>query len=170
MIEPPVATANPPMRQDVGMDEDEVRALAAALPGVHVQVADEASGAPELAWGDSFFFYDPDDEEADRRFPFATIVTKDYTDFDTASDLDRPGVFRVNLRVGRERLASVVDAAGTVDHTALDTLLPHPIYATQGWVSVLNPGERTSSVVAELLRAAHTDAVARHERRGERPS
>jgi hypothetical protein len=38
-----------------------------------------ASGAPEVAWGDSFFFYDPDgDAPTDRRMPFATIVTNDY--------------------------------------------------------------------------------------------
>ena len=34
--------------------------------------------------------------------PFATIVTKDYTGFDTASDLNRPGVFRLNVGVGRD--------------------------------------------------------------------
>jgi hypothetical protein len=82
------------------MTEEELIRVLASLPGVVGETANQASGAPEVAWGDSFFFYDPGDNP-DRRFPFATIVTKDYPGFDTASDLDRPGVFRLNLSVGR---------------------------------------------------------------------
>ena len=33
------------------------------------------------------------DLPADHKFPFATIVTKDYGEFDCASNLNRPGVF-----------------------------------------------------------------------------
>ena len=37
------------------------------------------NGAPEIAWGDTFFIYDPERSfEPQHRFPFATIVTKDY--------------------------------------------------------------------------------------------
>lgn len=60
------------------MTEDEIIRFAAGMPGVAVVTASQADGAPEVAWGDSFFFYDPDqDIPVDRRFPFATIVTKD---------------------------------------------------------------------------------------------
>jgi hypothetical protein len=31
------------------------------LEGTLVVVASEENGAPEVAWGDTFFFYDPDD-------------------------------------------------------------------------------------------------------------
>ncbi|MEV1206071.1 DUF6194 family protein, partial [Microbispora rosea] len=31
------------------------------------------NGAPRAAWGDTFFYYDPDDEPANRKMPFATI-------------------------------------------------------------------------------------------------
>ena len=59
-------------------------------------------GGPELSWGDTFFIYDPERNlEGSRRFPFATIVTKDYAEFDNASDLDRPGVFRLNIGVSK---------------------------------------------------------------------
>jgi hypothetical protein len=52
---------------------------------------------------DSFFFYDPKGErQASRCMPFATMVTKDYDGFDTASDLNRPGIFRLNIAVGRQ--------------------------------------------------------------------
>jgi hypothetical protein len=50
-----------------------------SLAGVDVVVASEANGAPEVSWGDTFFFYDPGGKvPAARRMPFATIVTKDY--------------------------------------------------------------------------------------------
>lgn len=133
--------------------------------------ASEENGAPEIAWGDSFFFYDPDDDTpADRRLPFATIVTKDYDGFDTRSELNRPGVFRLNIAVGRRRFEELVGypPAGHAEHrsgfdyTALDRLLPHPVYAAQAWVSVLNPGDRTGEQARSLLTEAHTRAAGRH--------
>jgi hypothetical protein len=112
------------------MDEDDVRRhITEALAGVEVLVGSEEAGTPEIAWGDTFFFYDPDHigEEA-RRFPFATIVTKDYGDFDNASNLDRPGVYRLNVGVGRETLARLLGDAKEHDFSALDRLMPHPVY------------------------------------------
>src|SRR5207247_370437 len=90
------------------MTAEEIIGLVTRMPGVVAVTASEANGAPEVAWGDTFFFYDPEDRPADRRFPFATIVTKDYDGFDTASELNRPGVFRVNVAVGRERFTELV--------------------------------------------------------------
>src|SRR5438552_9239515 len=62
-----------------------------------------------VASGDSFFFYDPPGGQLppNRRFPFATIVTKDYGDFDCASQLNRPGVFRLNIGVSKETYRSL---------------------------------------------------------------
>jgi hypothetical protein len=152
--------------------EDDVRQLLTSLPDVAILTASEANGAPEVAWGDSFFFYEPSGEGS-RRDPFATLVTKDYPGFDTASDLNRPGVFRVNVGVGREtfqRLFGYLPAAhpehhAQFDYTALDRLLPHPVYAAQGWVSVLNPGAQTLAELETLLRLAHDRALRRHQRR-----
>jgi hypothetical protein len=42
------------------MTQDEVIAFVAALPGVVVQTAAPGDGSPEIAWGDSFFYYSPD--------------------------------------------------------------------------------------------------------------
>jgi hypothetical protein len=36
----------------------------------------------------------------------------------------------------------MAESAG-VDCNAVDLLIPHPAYATQAWVAVLNPGETT---------------------------
>lgn len=105
------------------------------MPGVVAATASEATGAPEVSWGDSFFFYDPDGDPVDRRLPFATIVTKDFEGFDTTSDLNRPGVFRLNIAVGREIYRDLIGHTpaahdqhqGEFDYAALDRFLPHPV-------------------------------------------
>jgi hypothetical protein len=152
-----------------GMTESEITELARSLGGVEVTVASAENGAPEVAWGDSFFFYDPEGNTPDnQRFPFATIVTGDYPGFDTASDLDRPGVFRLNVWVARTTFRGLFgDHPGPtdVDATALDRLMPHPIYGRQSWVSILNPSDASRPQVAALLADAHAGAVERHARR-----
>ena len=149
------------------MDEAAItRYIATTLPGVDVLVASREGGAPEIAWGDSFFIYDPDRNLDDvRRFPFATIVTKDYGDFDNASNLDRPGVFRLNIGVSKETFANLFPAEGEYDFTALDRLIPHPVYGRNHWVSVLNPSESTFELVKPLLTEAHGIAIGRIKRR-----
>lgn len=157
------------------MDEPELLQLMRALPGVVVVTAGPEIGAPEVAWGDSFAFYDPDDAgEAARRFPFATVVIKDYPGFDTESRLDRPGVFRLNLPAGREQFtrlfgfppAELGEHRSEFAFDALDRLVPHPVYGRQGWVSIVAPGAATEREVRELLAHAHERARVRYERRG----
>jgi Family of unknown function (DUF6194) len=157
-------------------EADVIRALT-GLPGVATVVAGEENGAPEVAWGDSFFFYDPDDGGPEyRKVPFATIVTKDYAGFDTASELDRPGVFRLNLAVGRDRFtelfgfapAEFAERAAEFDFAALDRVVPHPVYATQGWVSVLVPGTHSEEQAGQLM--VHAWERARRRHRPHRPA
>src|SRR5215207_1011985 len=93
----PRATTRDAHRRMATVSEDDIIHLVGGMPGAVVVTTSEANGAPAVAWGDSFFFYDPDDRAEDRRLPFATIVTKDYAGFDTASELSRPGVFRLNI-------------------------------------------------------------------------
>ncbi|MGI8550682.1 MAG: DUF6194 family protein [Dehalococcoidia bacterium] len=130
-----------------------------------------------IASGDTFFTYGPDRTLDQKRWlPFATIVTKDYGDFDRASNLNRPGVFRLNIGVSKDTYRSLFGpqpspsgAAGAVeadhDFTALDQLLPHPFYAPQAWVCVLNPSAETFQTVQQLLAEAYDLAVGRHTRR-----
>jgi predicted DNA-binding protein (MmcQ/YjbR family) len=47
------------------------------------------------------------------------------------------------------------------DFTALDTLIPHPVYGRNHWVSVLNPSESTFESIKPLLHEAHAIAVKR---------
>jgi Family of unknown function (DUF6194) len=154
------------------MTEDDIIQFVTNLDGVAKVTASQANGAPEVAWGDSFFFYDPHgDIPADRRWPFATIVIKDYEGFDSLSHLDRPGTFRLNIVVGRRRFQELIGypTADRAEHqprfdfAASDRLLPHPAYAAQAWVSILNPGDRTSEQARSLLTEAHARATERRQ-------
>jgi hypothetical protein len=123
---------------------------------------------PELAWGDTFFYYAPDGKMPTTVQPYATVVTKNYPD-DTASDLDPAGRWRVNVHVGRaafrELTAGQADAASAADPATPDVVLPHPVYAAAGWVAVVNPGPATGGTVLRLVREAHDAARTRYDRR-----
>jgi hypothetical protein len=135
---------------------------------------DVVTGTDGIASGDTFFIYDPDRNlEPKRQFPFATIVTKDYGDFDRASNLNRPGVFRLNIGLSSDTYRARFgpqpsrpgdgDAVDTGhDFGVLDQLIPHPVYATQSWVSVLNPSIETFEAIQPLLAEAYDQAVKRH--------
>lgn len=152
------------------MSMDQILQTLRSLDGVLELAPGPGSTYPELAWGDHFFYYAPDGRVPEREQPFATVVTKDYPD-DTGSALDPPGRWRLNIHAGRQALAELAsdpDRADPTDHAAAaaaDVVLPHPVYAAQGWVAVVNPAQRTRSLVARLLRQAHADAVRRAERR-----
>jgi hypothetical protein len=110
------------------------------------------------AW---FFSLDPE-----KHFPnYATIVTND--EHDQASDLERPGVFRLNLGVDKATFERVVTTDAEPDYTALDTVLPHPVYAAQRWISILNPSSSTwTQTVVPLIVIAHDRLAAQRTRHG----
>jgi hypothetical protein len=152
------------------LNQDAIRAyVVETCPGTNV-----VFGSGAVAADDTFFIYDPNRDLPDRQqMPFATIVTKDYGDFDNKSNLDRAGVFRLNVGVGRATIQALFgDDEGAHDFAALDRLMPHPVYAPQGWVCVLNPSAETFERVKPLLREAYEIAVVRVARRsaGERPT
>ncbi|HLZ26230.1 MAG TPA: DUF6194 family protein [Chloroflexota bacterium] len=149
------------------MDQDAIiQYVTDTFAGVEVQRPIDGPGA-----GDTFFFYDPQRNiDPRRRLPFATIVVKDYGDFDNTSHLDRPEVFRLNIGVSRDTFrarfgnppAEDSPADSGHDFAALDRLMPHPVYARQAWVCVLNPGLETFEAVKPLLAEAYAIVAARH--------
>lgn len=153
------------------MTEEETITWLKTLPGVLVETVAKGSDAPQIAWGDSFA-YDQTSAAlpAGRRWPFATIVTKDYPGFDESSRLDRDGVFRVNVDVGRVRFTELIgyppsehkQRTPDIDPATLDVLIPHPEYGQQGWVAVVSPGANTSAQLRDLLRGANERATVRH--------
>lgn len=151
------------------MDQDAIiQYVADTFAGVEVLRPTDGPGA-----GDTFFIYDPGhDLEPKRQFPFATIVTKDYGDFDNASQLNRPDVFRLNIGVSRDTFRALFGYAPgedstqstTYDFAALDRLMPHPVYAPQSFVCVLNPSAETFETVKPLLAEAYSMVATRYAR------
>lgn len=131
------------------MDSDTIHILLASYDGTRILTAD----------GDVFAVHDPDgDLPPQRQIPWATLVHSDA--HDTASDLGRPGVFRLNLGLAPQRRDEVVEPGAEHDLTALDVVMPHPVYGRQGWVCVLNP-DASWPLVRGLVDAAHDRAAGR---------
>ncbi|GAA1584178.1 hypothetical protein GCM10009804_45640 [Kribbella hippodromi] len=99
--------------------------------------------------GDLFYLYDPAaDLPPERQQPFATIVTGDH--YEKVSRLDEPGAWRLNLALTKATYTSLFGPVPTErnadwvldsghDYSARDTLMPHPFYAAQHWVAIVNP-------------------------------
>ena len=151
------------------MSMDEILAVIRAFDGVLELAPSAGSDFPEIAWGDHFFYFAPDGQVPQREQPYATVVTKDYPD-DTLCELDPPGRWRLNIHVGTPAFVELTGEhprgrALPHDYTAVDTILPHPVYRAQGWISIVVPGSRTEALAARLLRQAHHDARQRAARR-----
>ena len=129
----------------------------------HFEGVNVVAGTIDSAIGDTFFIYDPERNLPDKQqIPFATIITKDYGEFDNASNLNRDGVYRLNVGVSRDTFRRLFpDGESAYDYTALDTLMPHPVYAPQSWVSVLNPSDATFESLQPLLQEAYARAAKR---------
>ena len=128
--------------QDSGPDPDEIRHwITTTYPDT--VVAD--------AMGAMFFSLD------EKHWPnFATIVTTDEHDMGNPSDLARPGVFRLNIGVGKATFERLMAEAREPDYAALDRIIPHPVYAKQRWVAILNPSRPSfDGIVKPLIDEAY---------------
>lgn len=121
-------------------------------------------------WGDTFFYYNPDPARPDE-FYFATLKSAD-DEYDNASDLNRPGTFRLNIGIGKETFFSLFESRparpgaeanfdAAWDFTAANRLMPHPIYGRQYWVCIVNPDAETFAALRPLLAEAYELAVER---------
>lgn len=94
----------------------------------------------------------------------ATLKQKDGAN-DKASQLHRPGVYRLNVgippkvyeahfgaRPARPPAGGIVQVP--YDFTATGLLTPHPVYAWMGWVSVVCPTEEQLPLLEGLLAEA----------------
>lgn len=112
------------------------------------------------SFGYDMFFY-----SSDRKLPFATLIASDY-DYDNMSNLDRPGVFRLNIGIGKQTFQTLFGTAkvdvNSYDFTALDVIMPHPHYAQQHFICVLSPSEATFERIRPLLAEAYEIAVRRY--------
>lgn len=121
--------------------------------------------------GNTFFFYDPD-----HMFPMATLVTND--EYDQFSDLNRPSIFRLNIGISKETFRSLFGTEKLIfdqndyDFTAIDQVMPHPVYSNMYWVCLFSPKTETfETSVQPLLAEAYDIAVRKYSKKvaGGRP-
>lgn len=126
------------------------------------------------SYGERSFFYNPGNLLPSGTY-FLTIKEQDGP-HDQASNLDREGVFRLNFGASKQ---TFVDLFGTVpprppkgetiegayDFSALDTLMPHPVYGWSYWLCVLNPSSETFERILPLIQAYYEQAKSRFEKR-----
>jgi len=115
----------------------------------------------EENFGYAFFFVGDD-----HRLPFVTFADSD-NDYDSVSHLNREGLFRANISVRKETFQKLVGepTSEPVDYTRLDTFLPHPHYARQHFVCILNPSGENIETTKNLIVEAHAIAVHRLQRK-----
>ena len=125
-------------------------------------------------WGETSLFYNPTGNEARGTYTF-TLKEKDGPN-DKASNLSRPGVFRLNFSLTkptftrifgpptqRPRAGGIID--GNYDFEALNTLVPHPVYGWSAWVAILNPDGKQLEELQPLLDESYTSAQQRFKKR-----
>ena len=123
--------------------------------------------APKATWGETSLFYNPNETLTNGVY-FATIKEHDGEN-DKASQLDREGVFRLSFGIPTTTYEQLFGPrpprpgkGGIVlmshDFTALNELMPHPVYAWMGWVQVLTPTDQTMRGLTPLLTEAYDKA------------
>lgn len=106
---------------------------------------------------------------------YILTVKEQDSEQDKVSQLDREGVFRLNIGVPKQTHQKLfantplpLETGGTAevqyDYTALDTIMPHPVYAWMGWICVLNPSEETLQKLQPFIKEAYDFAVAKFNR------
>lgn len=126
------------------------------------------------SWGEKGIFYNPDGLL--KRGVYVLTVKEKDGENDRGSNLDRQGVFRVNIGVRKKTFSALFgdipkrpQKGGVVDmdydFTETDRLLPHPVYAWMGWVCVLAPTEETFEHLKPLIREAYELAKEKYAKR-----
>ena len=133
----------------------------------HIESAFEGV-MPKSSWGETSMFYNPGSLLPNGVY-FCTIKEKD-GDNDKASNLDRDGIYRLSIGLSKETYENLLgprpqrpDKACIVatghDFTAVNELMPHPIYAWMSWVQILNPDREKFNELLPLLKESHAKAV-----------
>jgi hypothetical protein len=98
----------------------------------------------------------------DHRLPFTTIAETD-NEYENVSQLSREGVYRVNIGVSKATFDSLVGSADMekMDYAALNVFMPHPDYAKQHFVCILNPSGENETTTKRLIVEAYSLAAGR---------
>lgn len=126
------------------------------------------------SFGEKGIFYNPNNV-LKRGVYILTIKEKD-GDNDKCSHLNRENVYRVNLGIYKKTFTKLFgqipkrpNAGETVDmdydFTELDKIIPHPVYAWMGWISVLNPSDKTFEELKLFIQESYEYAVEKFKKR-----
>ena len=118
-------------------------------------------------WGEKAVFYNPGN--ALKKGVYVLTIKEKDGENDKASGLDRKNIFRVNIGLKKESFIKLFGeiparpgAGKTVemnyDFTKTDEILPHPVYAWMGWISILNPDKNTSDALIPFINEAYNFA------------
>jgi hypothetical protein len=82
-------------------------------------------------------------------------------------NLARPGRLSRERGRGQGHVPALVGSIAHPDHAAFDRFVPHPVYAKQRWISILNPSRQTvHDSLMPLIAAGHARLAARRSRQG----
>lgn len=116
------------------------------------------------SFGEKSLFYNPNNK-LKRGIYILTIKDND-GDNDKSSQLNRDGIFRVNIGIKKNTFISLFGGVPkrplkgyTVnmpyDFTALNKIMPHPIYAWMYWICVLNPSDEIFEKLKHLINESY---------------
>ena len=125
------------------------------------------------AYRERSFFFNPN-RSLPRGIYFATIKENDGPN-DKASYLDREGVYRLSIGVGKRQYVQLFgdvpkqptkgDTVNIeVDFTQTGIFMPHPIYAWLGWVCINNPTNDHVDVLKDYLDIAYQSVLIKHRK------
>ncbi len=111
-------------------------------------------------WGERGVFYNPENL-LPKGIYVLTVKEKDGPN-DKASQVNREGVYRLNLGISKPTFMKMFDsiparpAAGRIvntghDFSQLDKITPHPVYGWMSWIAVLNPSDSTFYQLQPLI-------------------
>lgn len=126
------------------------------------------------SWGEKGIFYNPNNKL--KRGVYVLTVKEKDGENDKSSELDRAGIYRVNLGVRRQTFIDMFSyvperpAKGGIvdmdyDFTQTDKIIPHPVYAWMGWICCLNPSQNTFDKLKPFITEAYEYAREKYRKK-----
>lgn len=126
------------------------------------------------SWGERGIFYNPEGK-LKRGIYTLTIKEKDGSN-DKASNLDRLGIYRVNLALKKPTFKKLFtdipkrpDAGGVVEmpynFQETNIILPHPVYAWMSWICMLSPDENGFEQLKPYIQESYQLALEKYKKK-----
>jgi len=129
---------------------------------------------PKASWGETSFFYNPGNLLPNGVY-FCTIKEQNGEN-DKSSELDRCDIYRLAIGLMPKTYQSLFgekpkrpEKGGVVktnhDFTALNQLMPHPIYAWMGWAQILSPTKAEFEKLFPYIVESHNAAIGKFNKK-----